>query len=430
MKKYTFKDFIEKNIAIAFNNREEVMAFLDESIKRKLVSSSYISKYHNSFVFSAMKNKRYGYFIAEQLVIGLTPLSPIAWELINYKDFTFDDSAKEIHITVKGNQTHATLKENGKVIKHEVAKCHPDDEFDFETGAKLAFDRLFDKERVIEDCEEEHEEDDKLLNCSFEVLSDNSRYLTEVLSDNSRYLTAGKVYDVVNGVFVADNKECYPGLAAPLTSFEELECYLDPNKKYDGYSFDEATIKIKPINKVQRLAKPGEYVMIVNPILSKGYYGKHDIGVAVGGEKFVINGTVCTILQGEYVILDGYEPIKKTKKVLAVKSSDDYLDLKSNMLGTRVLMRDVKGNPLNIGDIVKVFDCNNELHETSIIVIHKDGTICPSNSASHWWINGIATNGDWIVLDKKYTEVNLGDELHTDTASSYKVVEIEVEDND
>lgn len=418
MKKYTFKDFMEKNIAIAFNNREEVMDFLDESIKRKLVSSSYISKYHNGFVFSAMKNKRYGYFIEEQLVISLTPLSPITWELINYKDFTFDDSTKEIHITVKGNQTHAVLKENGKVIKHEVAKCHPDDEFDFGTGAELAFDRLFDKEEIVENCDG-HEEDDELLNCSFEVLS-----------NNSRYLTAGRIYDVVNGVFVADNKGYYPVWAAPLTSFEKLECYLDPNKKPSDHYFAEATIKIKPINKVQRLAKLGEYVMIVNPILPKGYYGKHDIGVAVGGEKFVINGTVCTILQGEYVILDGYEPIKKTKKVLAVKSSDDYLDLKSNMLGTRVLMRDVKGNPLNIGDIVKVFDCNNELHETSIIVIHKDGTICPSNSsASYWWINGIATNGDWIVLDKKYTEVNLGDELHTDTASSYKIVEIEVEDN-
>lgn len=418
MKKYTFKDFIEKNIAIAFNNREEIEAFLDESIKRKLVSSSYMNKYHNLFVFSAMKNKRYGYFMAQRLVISLTPPLPIAWELINYKDFTFDDSAKEIHITVKGNQTHATLKENGKVIKHEVAKCHPDDEFDFETGAKLAFDRLFDKERVIEDCEEEHEEDDKLLNCSFEVLS-----------DNSRYLTAGKVYDVVNGVFVADNKGSYPVWAAPLTSFEKLECYLDPNKKYDGYSFAEATIKIKPINKVQRKAKLGEYVMIVNPILPKGYYGKHDIGVAVGGSNCAINDIVCAIWQGEYVVLEGYESIKKTKKVLAVKSSDDYLDLKYNILGARALIRDVKSNPLDIGDIVKVFDCNNELLETSVIVRHKDGTICPSNSASSWQFNGIASNGDWIVLDKKYTEVNLGDEFHTDTASSYKIVEIEVEDN-
>lgn len=415
MKKYTFKDFIEKNIIIAFNNKEEVVAFLKESAKRKLISSSYKDRFHKRFVSSTMKI----YFMEERLVIALAPPSPIAWKQINYKDFIFDDSAKEIHITVKGNQTHAILKENGKVIKHEVAKCHPDDEFDFRIGTELAFDRLFDKEGVIEDCEEEHEEDDKLLNCSFEVLS-----------DNSRYLTAGKVYDVVNGIFVADNKVWYPVWAAPLTSFEKLECYLDPNKKSGDHYFAETAIKIKPIKKVQRKAKVGEYIMIVNPVLSYGYYDKCDIGVAKVDGEFAINGTICAIVPAEYVVLEGYEPIKKTKKVLAVRSSDDYLDLKSNILGTRVLMTDVKCNPLDIGDIVKVFDYNNELYETSIIVRHQDGTICPSNSASSWQLNGIATNGDWIVLDKKYTEVNLGDELHTDTASSYKIVEIEVEDND
>lgn len=193
MKKYTFKDFIEKNIGVQFDTGEEAREFLYECIKKKAVyaaEATELVKWPLSMVYC------FNYGGCGMLTVGTLPPR---WEQINYKDFTFDDSTSEIHITVKGNQTHAILKEDGKVIKHEVAKCHPDDEFDFRAGAELAFDRLFDKEGVIEDCEEEHEEDDKLLNCSFEVLS-----------DNSRYLTAGKVYDVVNGVFVADNKGSYP----------------------------------------------------------------------------------------------------------------------------------------------------------------------------------------------------------------------------
>ena len=60
-------------------------------------------------------------------------------------------NTQEIHITVKGDETHAVLKENGKVIKHSVAKCHPEDEFDFEIGSKMAFERLFKHEFKIGD---------------------------------------------------------------------------------------------------------------------------------------------------------------------------------------------------------------------------------------------------------------------------------------
>lgn len=49
---------------------------------------------------------------------------------------------QEIHITTDGKTTYAVLKQNGKVLSRSEAKCHPDDKFDFETGAKIAFDRL------------------------------------------------------------------------------------------------------------------------------------------------------------------------------------------------------------------------------------------------------------------------------------------------
>ena len=56
------------------------------------------------------------------------------------------DHKEEIHITRKGSEVHAILKKDGKLVKRTVAKCHPDDEFDFEKGAKLAMNRLYGAE--------------------------------------------------------------------------------------------------------------------------------------------------------------------------------------------------------------------------------------------------------------------------------------------
>ena len=57
---------------------------------------------------------------------------------------------QQIHITTDGKTTYAVLKQNGKVLSRSEAKCHPDDKFDFETGAKIALDRLEIKKEVDE----------------------------------------------------------------------------------------------------------------------------------------------------------------------------------------------------------------------------------------------------------------------------------------
>lgn len=51
---------------------------------------------------------------------------------------------EEIHITRQGNTVHAVMKDGNKVVKRSKAVCSKEDTFDFETGAKLAIDRLFD----------------------------------------------------------------------------------------------------------------------------------------------------------------------------------------------------------------------------------------------------------------------------------------------
>jgi hypothetical protein len=51
-------------------------------------------------------------------------------------------NTKKIVITSDGVETLARLYDGNKVIKTATAKCSPDDTFDFETGARIAFDRL------------------------------------------------------------------------------------------------------------------------------------------------------------------------------------------------------------------------------------------------------------------------------------------------
>lgn len=48
----------------------------------------------------------------------------------------------KIVITTDGKTTLARLYDGNNVIKSAEAKCSPDDEFDFSTGAKIAFERL------------------------------------------------------------------------------------------------------------------------------------------------------------------------------------------------------------------------------------------------------------------------------------------------
>lgn len=53
------------------------------------------------------------------------------------------DENMSIHIYADGKTTTAVLKKGKVLIKKAKAKCSPEDEFDYETGARLAFKRLF-----------------------------------------------------------------------------------------------------------------------------------------------------------------------------------------------------------------------------------------------------------------------------------------------
>lgn len=52
----------------------------------------------------------------------------------------------ELHIMSDGKKTTAVYKKNGAVVSRSEANLHPDDEFNFKTGAQIAFDRVFQPE--------------------------------------------------------------------------------------------------------------------------------------------------------------------------------------------------------------------------------------------------------------------------------------------
>lgn len=68
------------------------------------------------------------------------------FEFVRQDDYNLVYRKQELHVTSDGTTTHAVLKEGGKVVKRAKAVCSPEDEYSFETGARLAIDRVFGKE--------------------------------------------------------------------------------------------------------------------------------------------------------------------------------------------------------------------------------------------------------------------------------------------
>ena len=95
----------------------------------------------------------------------------------------------KIVITSDGEKTLARLYDGKKVVKTATAKCSPDDTFNFETGATIAFDRLFEK----------HEkEEPKHFNGKV------------VCVDEYIGFTVGKIYEFVDGQCLDDQKTLRP----------------------------------------------------------------------------------------------------------------------------------------------------------------------------------------------------------------------------
>lgn len=105
---------------------------------------------------------------------------------------------RKIVITTDGKKTLARLYESDKVIKSAVAKCSPEDDFCFETGAKLAFDRLTGEDKP------------KYYNGK----------VVCVETPFASLFTVGKIYTISDGVLIYDNGDI---LCEYITSFKDIQ---------------------------------------------------------------------------------------------------------------------------------------------------------------------------------------------------------------
>lgn len=85
------------------------------------------------------------YMIYENGAICWSEEKPENFNLIRLKEFLGSEN-NSVTIYQKGRKVIAEDNATGKIA---TAKCHPEDEFDFSVGAKLALDRLFKPEEFM-----------------------------------------------------------------------------------------------------------------------------------------------------------------------------------------------------------------------------------------------------------------------------------------
>ena len=119
----------------------------------------------------------------------------------NFSEDTFEKKLhQKIVITTDGKETLARLYDGDKVVKKATAKCSPDDTFDFNVGAKLAFERLTEKK----------EEPPKYYNGKA-VCIETKPYFA---------YTVGKVYEFKDGLTTINNG-CTVYRNEPVKSIDE-----------------------------------------------------------------------------------------------------------------------------------------------------------------------------------------------------------------
>ena len=168
-KKMTIKDFIEKNIVIAFTTPEQIETFAEmiKPYKLKTTKSNKDAekwaREGKNYMFK-MSNGEKVYFtynfpgdhgiawMPENLYKVLRVFEKSyeneGWKVVPFAEFAQDEknSPMDYLITIKWDGKKVTTADmivNGKVVNCGKARLNPEDKFDFAKGARLAFDRLF-----------------------------------------------------------------------------------------------------------------------------------------------------------------------------------------------------------------------------------------------------------------------------------------------
>lgn len=104
----------------------------------------------------------------------------------------FADSQRLI-ISSEGKTVTATYYKDDNIVAKGIARCHPEDEFDFFIGAKIAMQRVEDTQVFV-----------------------NGRYV--YIGKSNKKLTRGKIYVFTNGTTMGDDGEKFPQYAPVVLS--------------------------------------------------------------------------------------------------------------------------------------------------------------------------------------------------------------------
>lgn len=204
------------------------------------------------------------------------------------------------------NQSIVIYRNNREVIaldkstgKKAIAKCNPQDKFDFYVGASLALNRLTNPES----------EKPKYYNGFFQIV--------KMPTEDDIYFTMNKIYEVVDGKFIDNQKIKFPVFGERFKTFEELKKYIEGHTVPRYGAPDK--YKIVEIKEVKRLAKPGEYIKIVNADNSiYNEYKNDDILKVVKCEDTIFGIRTYYrdevrkyVTEDEYVVLEGYTEAKE-----------------------------------------------------------------------------------------------------------------------
>lgn len=219
----------------------------------------------------------------------------------------FKKTNERIVIYRKGNTVIATDKSTGKTAQ---ATCMDSDTFNLADGQKLAFYRL--------------------MGTPEEKIREMLPHLFKKKETEKPFVIKQDHYNVGDKVLIVDDftPDCNPDserkmgkwLGKVMTirdnRYPNLYKMVEDNKEYiNGWNWNTHCIAGKVIDgvkKVKRVAKAGEYVLIVNPLGTKANYKKGDIvrisDVNKYGTARYGNGCGELLYDIEYVVLDGYKP--------------------------------------------------------------------------------------------------------------------------
>lgn len=288
------------------------------------------------------------------------------WVSHDYLELVYDE---EIHITVKGSDIHAVLKNGKDVVRRSVIKFRPEYVFDFNAGVKLAFDRLFE---------------DTIEQKKYVQITSNK-------NETTHWYNVGDVCEI----------------------HRESENYYYLRRLYDNIYQSVKKEDVRVLHIVQRQAKKGEYILLiknpysfnkmgdvlcvdgVNENCVQAFERNHSRETSGTSPEYSWNYTTY-----DYVVLVDYEPLEEFSPHLESSEHMHY-----GVIGTKTKMKDIRGEELCIGDTVLLINADSgRAYSGEHFVVERDGD--QFVMAIRGCCNADGTITGWHVVKKSsYTEL-------------------------